>query len=73
MTTRPYTTRAQRVLSLADAASASLGHEYIGVEHLLLGLLDEKTGIAAQILAESKVTRAMVLEVLDRGRQPPSA
>jgi len=73
MITRPYTTRAQRVLSLADAAAAALGHEYIGAEHLLLGLLDEKSGIAAQILAESKVTREMVIALLDGARPMPSA
>jgi ATP-dependent Clp protease ATP-binding subunit ClpC len=72
MTTRPYTTRAHRSLSLADAASAALGHEYIGTEHLLLGLLDEKTGPAAQILAECKVTREMVIALLERARRPSS-
>jgi len=73
MTIRPYTTRAQRVLALADDASASLGHEYIGAEHILLGLLAEKAGIAAQVLAEAKVTREKVLELLERSRQPPTA
>ncbi|HEU4994939.1 MAG TPA: Clp protease N-terminal domain-containing protein [Gemmatimonadaceae bacterium] len=68
---RPYTTRAQRVLTLADQAAASLDHEYIGAEHLLLGLLEEKTGIAAQILTHLGVTSEAVRRALQaaQGRQ----
>jgi ATP-dependent Clp protease ATP-binding subunit ClpC len=47
---RPYTSRAKRVLELSRDAATSLGHSYIGTEHLLLGLLDEQRGIAAQLL-----------------------
>jgi len=47
---RPFTTRALRALELADATAAQLGNEYVGTEHLLIGLLEEKTGPAAQIL-----------------------
>ncbi|MCA1838103.1 MAG: hypothetical protein LC674_04895, partial [Actinobacteria bacterium] len=43
MANRPYTTRAQKALELSDSASASLGHEFIGTEHLLIGLPEEKT------------------------------
>ena len=56
MPDRPYTTRAQTALSLADAAAARLGHEYIGTEHLLVGLLEEKTGPAAQLLNHLGIT-----------------
>jgi ATP-dependent Clp protease ATP-binding subunit ClpC len=51
MKKRPLTSRTQRVLALADAAAASFGHEYVGTEHLLVGLVDEKAGVAAQILS----------------------
>jgi ATP-dependent Clp protease ATP-binding subunit ClpC len=56
MPDRLYTTRATRALDLADTAADGLGHKYIGTEHLLLGLLDEKTGPAAQILSKLGVT-----------------
>ncbi|HPD17313.1 MAG TPA: ATP-dependent Clp protease ATP-binding subunit [Planctomycetota bacterium] len=46
----PYTPRAKRVLELALEEARSLGHHYIGTEHLLLGLLREQEGIAAQVL-----------------------
>jgi ATP-dependent Clp protease ATP-binding subunit ClpC len=65
---RPYTTRAQRVLALAEGAAAALNHEYIGAEHILLGLLEEKTGIAAQILAERGLTSEHVREELRRAQ-----
>jgi ATP-dependent Clp protease ATP-binding subunit ClpC len=53
---RPFTTRAQHALELADAHAAQLGNEYVGTEHLLIGLLEEKTGPAAQILNHLGVT-----------------
>ena len=62
MPDRPYTTRAQQALSLADAAAARLGHEYIGTEHLLVGLLEEKTGPAAQLLTHLGITVERVRE-----------
>jgi len=46
----PYTPRAKRVLELALEEARSLSHHYIGTEHLLLGLLREQEGIAAQVL-----------------------
>jgi len=52
----PYTTRAQRALELAEAGAARLGYEYVGTEHLLVGLLEEKTGPAAQMLNHLGVT-----------------
>ena len=62
MPDRPLTTRAQAALTLADAAAARLGHEYIGTEHLLVGLLEEKTGPAAQLLNHLGITVERVRE-----------
>ena len=70
MSDRPLTTRAQRVLALADRAAADLDHEYIGAEHLLLGLLAEPTGIAAHILGEAGVTEEQVHKLLRESRAP---
>jgi ATP-dependent Clp protease ATP-binding subunit ClpC len=63
MADRPFTNRAQQALALADANAARLGHPYIGTEHLLLGLLEEKTGPAAQVLNHLGVTTDRVRAV----------
>src|SRR3990172_592572 len=46
----PFSPRAKRVIELAGDAASQLGHDVIGTEHLLLGLLKENEGIAAQVL-----------------------
>jgi ATP-dependent Clp protease ATP-binding subunit ClpA len=48
----PFTPRAKKVLELALRESLQLGHNYIGTEHILLGLIREGEGVAAQVLAE---------------------
>ncbi len=45
-----YTDRVQKVLMLAEKEARRLGHNYIGTEHLLLGLIQEGQGVAAQVL-----------------------
>ncbi len=72
MAQRPYSSRAQDALNLAQSASAALGKEFVGTEHILIGLLEEKTGPAAQILNHLGVTadrvRTLLVEgPLDRG------
>ncbi len=52
----PYTTRAKKVLEFSVAEARSLKHSYVGTEHLLLGLLREEKGVAAQVLEELEVT-----------------
>jgi ATP-dependent Clp protease ATP-binding subunit ClpA len=46
----PFTPRAKKVLELSLRQALKLGHDYIGTEHILLGLLEEGQGVAAQIL-----------------------
>ena len=64
----PYTSRAKKVLELAMGEARELGHSYVGTEHLLLGLLREEKGIAAQVLADANVSleaaRAETLRLL---------
>jgi ATP-dependent Clp protease ATP-binding subunit ClpC len=48
----PYTSRAKKVLELAMSEARELNHSYVGTEHLLLGLLREEKGIAAQVLTD---------------------
>lgn len=63
-----YTPRAKRVLELAVQEAAALGHNYIGTEHILLGLIREGEGVAAQVLsslgANINVVRQRVIELL---------
>jgi ATP-dependent Clp protease ATP-binding subunit ClpC len=68
MNQRPYTTRAQKALTLANAAAEELGDEFLGPEHILLGLLDEKMNIAAQILTHLGVTRSRIDDLLVTAR-----
>ena len=64
----PYTTRSKKVLELAMDEAAQLGHPYVGTEHLLLGLIREEKGVAAQVLLSVGLTlesvRAEVLRLL---------
>ncbi len=72
----PYTSRAKKVLELAMSEARELNHSYVGTEHLLLGLLREEKGIAAQVLTDSGVTleqaRAETLRLLGSDMPPPS-
>ncbi|RDV84751.1 ATP-dependent Clp protease ATP-binding subunit [Ammonifex thiophilus] len=65
------TPRAKRVLELAVDEARQLGHNYVGTEHLLLGLIREGEGVAAQVLtmfgADLDKVRAQVLEMLNTG------
>jgi ATP-dependent Clp protease ATP-binding subunit ClpC len=56
----PFTPRAKRVLELAVEEARSLGHNYVGTEHLLLGLIREGEGVAAKVLLELGVDRKRV-------------
>jgi ATP-dependent Clp protease ATP-binding subunit ClpC len=48
----PFTPQAKKVLELALSESKALGHHYIGTEHILLGLIREGDGVAAQVLVK---------------------
>jgi len=77
----PYTSRAKKVLELAMAEARDLTHNYVGTEHLLLGLLREEKGIAAQVLTDAGINldaaRAETLRLLGtdmpQGGSAPSA
>jgi hypothetical protein len=69
-----FTDRARRALDAAAKAALGLGHNFVGTEHLLLGLFAQPEGLAARVLAEVGVDReaveAKVLEVVPRGSEP---
>src|SRR5450755_4725170 len=79
----PFTPRAKKVLELALREALSLGHNYIGTEHILLGLVRENEGVAARILldfdADSEKIRNEVIRMLSgpgsrqRGSGPGAA
>ena len=72
----PFTPRAKKVLELALREALQLGHNYIGPEHLLLGLVREGEGVGAQVLvklgAEPSRVRQEVMELLTEGSEAAS-
>jgi ATP-dependent Clp protease ATP-binding subunit ClpC len=64
----PFTPRAKKVLELSLKEALSLGHDYIGTEHILLGIAREREGVAAQVLlefdADAEKVRDEVLRML---------
>ncbi|MEA2902371.1 MAG: ATP-dependent Clp protease ATP-binding subunit ClpC [Actinomycetota bacterium] len=64
----PFTPRARKVLQLSQREALQLGHNYIGTEHLLLGLIREGQGVAAQVLvrlgADLSRVRQQVIQLL---------
>jgi ATP-dependent Clp protease ATP-binding subunit ClpC len=68
-----FTQRARRVLSLAHEEAERMHHNYIGTEHLLLGLIREEGGVAGRVLRELGLDTARVKEMVERltgiGRQ----
>jgi len=71
----PFTPRAKKVLELSMREALSLGHNYIGTEHILLGIARENEGVAARILLDYGIDaeriRNAVIETL--GRVPGTA
>lgn len=61
----PYTGKAKRALDIAARMSRAMHHNYIGTEHILLGLLKENTGVAAQVLKENGVELDKVLKLIE--------
>ena len=71
-----FTKRARRVMAIAAQEARRLKHYYIGTEHILLGLLMEKTGLGANILKNLGVdldeARQMILSLLAEPEEPAS-
>jgi prophage maintenance system killer protein len=68
----PFTPRSKKVLELAGREAKGLGHNHVGTEHLLLGLVREGEGVAAQVLARLGADRARVVQqVLQALRSAP--
>lgn len=71
-----FTDRARRVIVLAQDEARVLNHNYIGTEHILLGLINEGEGVAAKALSSLDITleatRAQVLDIIGEGPSAPS-
>ncbi|GAA3300950.1 ATP-dependent Clp protease ATP-binding subunit [Glutamicibacter nicotianae] len=71
-----FTDRARRVVVLAQEEARMLNHNYIGTEHLLLGLIHEGDGVAAKALESLNISlgavREQVQEIIGKGQQAPS-
>ena len=60
----PYTVKAKKAVTIAGKMSKSLHHNYIGTEHLLIGLLKENSGVAAKILNENGVELDKIVDLI---------
>lgn len=69
---KPYTAKAKKALALAGKMSRSLHHNYIGTEHLLLGLLREGSGVAACVLMSNGVEEDKLVELIEELIAPSS-
>ena len=61
-----YTSKAREAINAAVEEAAELGHDAVGTEHLLLGLLDVSSGMAAKALEAHGVTRDGVLKLMNQ-------
>jgi hypothetical protein len=71
-----FTDRARRVVVLAQEEARLLNHDYIGTEHILLGLVHEEQGVAARALVglgiSLEAVRTQVEEIIGQGQSPPT-
>src|SRR4051812_2018113 len=71
----PFTPRAKKVLELAVEEAQNMGHSHVGTEHLLLGLIREEEGVAAQVLenlgVRLDIVREEVISLLGEGQPGP--
>ena len=63
--TYKFTNRAEKAIQIANEIAANLGHDYIGTEHLLYGLVEEGTGIASKVLQNQGMTSDKILDEIE--------
>ncbi len=66
MTEKRFTPRGENVLRLAQEAAGDLGHDYVGCEHILLGILRDGSGVAYRALHEAGLSERMVSDLIVR-------
>ncbi len=60
-----FTEKAERAISFSQQSAVELGHNYVGTEHILLGLVKEGTGVAARVLQVQGITEEKILKEID--------
>ena len=73
--TYKFTNRAKKAVEIANEIAKELGHNYIGTEHLLYGLREESTGVAAKVLENQNITSEDIISKIEEliGREEPIA
>ncbi len=67
-----YTAKAKKAIDIAARMSKSMRHQYIGTEHLLIGLLKEGTGVASLVLKDNNVELAKIVQLIEELIAPPA-
>ena len=60
-----FTEKAEKAIALSQESAMQLGHNYVGTEHLLLGLVKESSGVAARVLQSQGVTEEKILKEIE--------
>ena len=60
------TQSAKAALELSQQAAAEMGHSYVGSEHLLLGLSNEGSGVAAKVLRDNGIDSQMITDLIEK-------
>ena len=60
-----FTEKAEKAIAISQESAMSLGHNYVGTEHLLLGLVKEGSGVAARVLSSQGVNEERVLKEIE--------
>ncbi len=60
-----FTEKAERAIAFSQQSAVELGHNYVGTEHILLGLVKEGTGVAARVLQGQGITEEKILKEID--------
>ncbi len=63
--TYKFTKKAEKAIQIAESTAIELGHNYVGTEHILYGLVKESTGIANKVLENQNITAEAVLEKIE--------
>jgi len=64
--TYKFTKKAEKAVEIAESSAIELGHNYVGTEHILYGLVKEGTGIASKVLENQNITAEAVLEKIEQ-------
>ena len=69
--TYSFTSRAKKAIDIANEIAIELGHDYIGTEHILYGLAEEGSGVAAKVLENQELTPEIIIDEIGKlvGRQ----